>query len=139
MPQRHVFSGQFGGISFAGHGLVTTAFFLPARVLAACVAGSLLLATGVRGQTPAAAPVAAPAAAPAPLDALGRDTPRGSVLGLLNAARKGENELAAQYLSTRLTGESAATLAHQLYVVLDARLPARLTKVSDEPGARAIA
>ena len=117
---------------------MTTASFLPARVLAACVAGLLLLATGARGQTPAGEPAAAPAAAPAPLDALGRDTPRGSVLGFLNAARKGENELAAQYLSTRLTGESAATLAHQLYVVLDARLPARLTKLSDErEGSRA--
>jgi MscS family membrane protein len=60
------------------------------------------------------------------------------VLGFLNAARKDENELAAQYLSTRLKGEPAATLAHQLYTVLDARLPARLTQVSDEPeGSRA--
>ena len=60
------------------------------------------------------------------------------MLGFLSAARKGENELAAQYLSTRLKGEAAATLAHQLYVVLDARLPARLALVSDAPeGSRA--
>jgi MscS family membrane protein len=60
------------------------------------------------------------------------------VLGFLTAARKGENEIAAQYLSTRLKGQAATTLAHQLYVVLDARLPARLPKVSDAPdGSRA--
>jgi len=60
------------------------------------------------------------------------------VLGFLNAARKGENEIAAQYLDTRLKGPAAASLAHQLFVVLDARLPARLTQVSDDPdGSRA--
>ena len=52
--------------------------------------------------------------------------------------RKRENEIAAQYLSTRLKGQAATTLAHQLFVVLDARLPARLPKVSDAPeGSRA--
>ena len=36
------------------------------------------------------------------------------------------------------SGKPATTLAHQLYVVLDARLPARLTQVSDSPeGSRA--
>ena len=58
------------------------------------------------------------------------------MLGFLDAARKGENEIAAQYLPTAL-GQSASKLAHQLFVVLDARLPARLTQVSDSPeGAR---
>jgi MscS family membrane protein len=76
-------------------------------------------------------------AAPPP-DALGRDNPRSCVLGFLNAARKGENEIAAQYLSTRRNGQPTTTLAHQLFVVLDARLPARLTQVSDSPdGSRA--
>jgi MscS family membrane protein len=135
--QNLAFPGQVGGIPFAGHGLVTTAPFMLRRVLAACVVGALVFAADVQGQTPAA-PQAPSAAAPASPDALGRDTPRGSVLGFLNAARKGENELAAQYLSTRLTGAPAATLAHQLYVVLDARLPPRLTQVSDAPeGSRA--
>lgn len=59
------------------------------------------------------------------------------MLGFLDAAAKGKNEIAAQYLSTRL-GKPATTLAHQLFVVLDARLPARLTQVSDLPeGSRA--
>jgi MscS family membrane protein len=36
-------------------------------------------------------------------------------------------------LNTRLRGEAAATLAHQLYVVLDRGLPARLSQLSDRP------
>lgn len=68
-----------------------------------------------------------------PADLLGRSTPRGAVLGFLDAARKGENELARQYLNTRLTGRAAAELASQLFVVLDTRLPARLTQLSDAP------
>jgi MscS family membrane protein len=75
---------------------------------------------------------------PPPPDSLGRSNPRGSVLAFLNAARRGENELARQYLDTRLSGEAAEDLAHQLFVVLDARLPARLTLISDSPdGSRA--
>ena len=88
------------------------------------------------GRPPRLRPPAAQPPAPRP-DALGRDTPRGSVLGFLDAAGKGKDEIAAQYLSTRL-GKPAPTLAHQLFVVLDARLPARLTQVSDSPeGSRA--
>ena len=62
----------------------------------------------------------------------GRSTPRGTVLGFLGAARRREPDVAAQYLNTRATGEDAEALAHQLFVVLDARLPARLSQVSDE-------
>lgn len=80
-------------------------------------------------------PNAAPAKAEpeGPKDVLGRTTPRGTVLGFLNAAREGNYELAAQYLNTRLKGEDAADLAHQLFVVLDHRLPARLDQLSDQP------
>jgi MscS family membrane protein len=73
----------------------------------------------------------APAQPEAPKDPLGRSTPRGSVLGFLTAARKGEDELAAQYLNTGLRGNAAAVLAHQLFVVLDRRLPPRLNQLSD--------
>ncbi len=69
----------------------------------------------------------------APHDSLGRTTPRGTVLGFLSATRKGDNELAAQYLNTRLRGKAAADLANQLFVVLDRRLPARLNQLSDKP------
>ena len=94
---------------------------------------------GAAGQTGTPKPPAPQPAAPAePADALGRSTPKGTVVGFLNAARRGESELARQYLDTRLGENAADTLAHQLFVVLDARLPARLTQISDEPqGSRA--
>ncbi len=101
-------------------------------LLGACV---LALAGGLvaRAQTTPPPSTPAPAAAEQPRDALGRSTPRGTVLGFLNAARRGDNELARQYLNTTLSAGAAEDLAHQLFVVLDARLPARLTQLSDAP------
>jgi MscS family membrane protein len=55
------------------------------------------------------------------------------VLGFLIAARKGENEVAAQYLDTREAPKDSASLASQLFVVLDRRLPPRLNEISDRP------
>jgi MscS family membrane protein len=105
----------------------------------AAVLPLVLFAAGARAQLPPkTAPVEEPAAAtPAP-DPLGRSTPRGSVLGFLSAARKGEDALAREYLDTPLRGTAADTLTRQLFIILDARLPARLAQVSDAPeGSRA--
>jgi MscS family membrane protein len=66
-------------------------------------------------------------------DSLGRDTPRGTVLGFIEAAGKGNFEAAALYLNADPRGPDAATLAHQFYVVLDTRLPARPRDLSDRP------
>jgi MscS family membrane protein len=68
-----------------------------------------------------------------PKDPLGRTTPRGTVFGFLNAERKDNDGLAAQYLNTSLRGKPASNLAHQLFVVLDRRLPAKLDELSDKP------
>ena len=97
--------------------------FLPAVVFCFCLPAQ-----------PFASP-AAPAAAQtaAPQDPLGRATPRSAVLGFLNAARKKDFGAAALYLDTRLRGKAAAVLAEQLYVILDRRLPPRLTRLSDQP------
>jgi MscS family membrane protein len=54
-------------------------------------------------------------------------------LGFLSASHRGDDELAAQYLNTHLLGNAAAVLAHQLFIVLDRRLPARLNELSDNP------
>ena len=66
-----------------------------------------------------------------PKDTLGRNTPKGTVLGFLSAARKGNAEIAALYLNTPLRGGEASALAHQLGVVLDRKLPARLNQISE--------
>ena len=78
-------------------------------------------------------PVPAPAQIELPKDTLGRSTPRGTALGFLIAARKGEDELAVRYLNTRVHGHEAVELVHELFTVLDRRLPAKLTEVSDKP------
>ena len=94
---------------------------------------ALLLAVNVASAT--AQTASPPPAAPSEpsRDTLGRDTPRGTLLGFLNAARKGNYDLAQHYLDSALPDRAAAELARQLFVVLDARLPARLTQVSDDP------
>ena len=102
------------------------------RVLFAILLSLLLPAiVWCQAATPANAP--APAQPETPKDTLGRATPRGTVLGFLNAARKGNTEVAALYLNTPLRGADSAILARQLAVVLDRRLPARLNQISDKP------
>jgi MscS family membrane protein len=111
---------------------------VPSLVVASVLA---IGAAGASAQSiPASpSPTAAAPAEPAPAaDPLGRQTPRGSVRGFLGAARNGDTKVARQYLDTRLDEAAAQQLAHQLYVVLDAMLPARLTQISDQPlGSRA--
>ena len=112
--------------------------FLGRSIGASLVA--LVLVCSDAGAQSKAAPASAAAAQPEiEKDALGRSTPRGTVLGFLTAARRGDDAQARTYLNT--TSQNSATaedLAHELYVVLDARLPARLADISDEPeGSRA--
>jgi MscS family membrane protein len=106
-----------------------------------CVLAGLLLLVWLSGRLVraqagagrAAAP-AAPAAQPEPArDALGRETPRKTVIGFISAARKGNNEILPAYLDTNLQGQAAVDLARKLFVVLDSRLPARLNELSDRP------
>lgn len=78
-------------------------------------------------------PTSAEAPPASPTDTIGRGTPRGTVLGLLSAARKGNTGLAALYLDTSLRGADAEALASQLAAVINRRLPARLNEISDEP------
>ena len=66
-------------------------------------------------------------------DPLGRDTPRGSVIGFITAARDGKYPLAAQYLNPGTQREPVDDLARQLYIILNGRLNARILAVSDRP------
>jgi MscS family membrane protein len=102
--------------------------------IGALLAAGLLLFCAVASAQPGVPRSAtAPTQVETSQDPLGRTTPRGTVLGFLLAARKGDNEAAAQYLNTDAHGQAASALAHELFVVLDRRLPARLSQLSDKP------
>jgi MscS family membrane protein len=68
---------------------------------------------------------------PAP-DPLGRSTPRGTVVGFLTAAHKGDWHGAAQFIEIA-NGEDPVELSTQLSVVLDQGLPANIDHLSDQP------
>ena len=87
----------------------------------------VLSSIGAVAQTPA--PTAAPETT---VDRLGRTTPKGTVTGFLDAARRGEDDLARQYLNTRRNDEAGSALAHQLFVVIDRRMSG-LPEPSDAP------
>ncbi|MBV8833004.1 MAG: hypothetical protein JO108_27720, partial [Acidobacteriaceae bacterium] len=111
---------------------------MSARCSGVCLLILSLIATGkvwAQAAPPASTATAAsaPATSEAPADALGRTTPRGTVRGFLTEAGKGDNEGAARYLNTRLPAQTAALLAHELFVVLNRRLPAKLNEISDKP------
>ena len=103
--------------------------------LTCLLSASLLIFCGVAPAQRLALPgIPGKAAQPEPpKDPLGRSTPRGTVLGFLRAEHKGDHDTAVQYLNTRLRGEAAAVLAHQLAVVLDRGLYARLNQLSGRP------
>jgi MscS family membrane protein len=96
---------------------------------------ALLAAPILHAQPAPTAPTAA-AQAETPKDPLGRETPRGSLLGFMRVAREGNVEVASQYLNISLREQPAEELARQLYVVLDSRLPARIDEISDRPEGR---
>jgi MscS family membrane protein len=114
--------------------------FTSLRQITRRVTGACLLALCLLFCLPAwAAQLVAPAPAPAtaqpeaPPDSLGRNTPKGTVLGFLIAARTGQEDVAVQYLDTRLRGKAATELARRLFTALDLRLPPRLTQLSEKP------
>ena len=104
------------------------AWLLAAATLVAWLPAHQVLAQVVPGAT-----TPAPAQSEAPKDSLGRDTPRGTLLGFMRAAREGNDAAALLYLNTTQKGDAGVTLARQLYVVLDRRLPARLNELSNSP------
>ena len=78
-------------------------------------------------------PLHAQAPAPfGPTDPLGRSTPRGTVVGFLTAAHKGDWRTASQFIEST-KGEDPVELSTQLSVVLDQGLPANTDNLSDKP------
>ena len=93
----------------------------------------MLIASPLAAQRASSPPPAAPPLQATLKDTLGRDTPRGTVLGFIDAARSGRDDVATLYLDTNPRDRAAVDLAHKLFVVLDRRLPPRLTELSDRP------
>jgi MscS family membrane protein len=128
------------GRVFSGGGKMKS--WCPHRRVRQCLAIALFLA-GLLSSRPVSAqlPKAATSSEPAPAqpseesppDPLGRATPRGTVLGFLTSAYENNFDTAAQYLNTRLRGKDAASLAEQLLVVLDRKLPPKLNNISNDP------
>src|SRR5262245_4594938 len=63
-------------------------------------------------------------------DPLGRDTPRGAVLGFIRAIERENYELAAQYLDSRPKTQDRQELAQQLGEVLNRKLSTSLDMLS---------
>jgi MscS family membrane protein len=97
----------------------------------------LACATCAVAQIPAhpASPVGASATAAAPVDPLGRDTPRGTVVGFIRAAQSENYEVAVQYFEIRRRGapEPDTELAAQLLAILNARFVGSLDAISNDP------
>jgi MscS family membrane protein len=111
----------------------STARFCVACLLAAALHGSPQAWAQIPGVPAAGAPAAAATQPEAPKDPLGRDTPRGTVLGFMEAARENKTDVIPLYLNSGLRGDAATELAQQLYVVLNSRLPVRVNALSDRP------
>ncbi len=104
------------------------------RAICACLFIACLSVAQASAQSPQPTPApaaAAPAAPEQPKDPLGRETPRGTVLGFMNAARQQKQDVAPLYLDSGLSGEDAIELAQKLYVVLNSRLPVRVNVLSE--------
>lgn len=90
-------------------------------------------ATVIQAQIPSALQQTVPAREQASDDPLGRGTPRGTVLGFIKAAGRGDYGQAASYLDTKQHGDLARELARQLQTILDRETSIDLSKLSRQP------
>lgn len=103
-------------------------------VLASRLLLVLLLAIPAAAQLPLPSTTPASASAAAPADTLGRSTPRGAVMGFLQAVQAGRYSEATRYLQLRGTQtESAARLARELKAVMDDGYFTSLDSLSNRP------
>ena len=112
-------------------------------VLALCLATGVSAAPQVSSLLPGAKPAATAPAANAPIDplGLGRETPRGTIVGFIRMAQE-ENERDTEYFQPpakghRVSAEEEQELAKQLYTVLNSTFPASaLTSTNADPDGR---
>ena len=115
-------------------------FFLPAFLLTLLAASTHPQIPGISSSTPAASQPAKPEAAPA--DPLGRETPRGAVLGFLHAAQDENYLLAVEYFQPPVgrhhpKPDEEQDLAEQLLVVINNKiLASSLDSLSKDPQGR---
>ncbi len=85
----------------------------------------------------ATAPSATPAAAPADPLELGRETPRGTVIGFIRAAQAENYDVAVQYFEARRSSvEREQELAQQLLAILNARFVGSLDSITNDATGR---
>lgn len=94
------------------------------------LSAGLMLGLWAQGLKPAAK---APEPPPAPTDALGRTTPRGTVLNFLRAISDEDYRRAARYLQTPLPAARAEHLAMELGTVLNRRFQLDVERLSNQP------
>ena len=108
--------------------------------------GLLLLTLGVPGavanaqigqHTPAAATAPSAATPSDPLE-LGRETPRGTVIGFIRAAQSENYDIAVQYFEPRRRAgvEPEQELAKELFAILNARFRGSLDSITNDPMGR---
>src|SRR5712671_5888662 len=108
--------------------------------------GVLLLALSVvcpalvraqSGQHAPAASTSSPASPPTDPLELGRETPRGTVIGFIRAAQSENYGVAVQYFEGRRASvESEQELARQLLAILNARFVGSLDSITNDPTGR---
>ena len=102
----------------------------------------VFLSFGAAGQAGQAAPPAATAAVPIAAVAdplgLGRETPRGTVVGFIRAAQSENYDLATQFFEVRRrsASEPEQELAQQLLAILNARFVGSLDSITNDPAGR---
>src|SRR5712664_1661874 len=109
--------------------------------------GVLLLALSVAcpalvraqsGQHAPAASTSSPASPPTDPLELGRETPRGTVIGFIRAAQSENYDIAVQYFETRHRAglEPEQELAQQLLAILNAKFVGSLDSITNDPTGR---
>lgn len=115
-------------------------FFFPALLLTLLAAAAYPQIPGVSPSAPAASQPAKPEAVPA--DPLGRETPRGTVMGFLHAAQDENYSLAAEYFQAPVgrhhpKPDEEQDLAQQLLTVINNKiLASSLDSLSKDPQGR---
>ena len=97
------------------------------------VLGLLLVWPAQAQLPPATPPQPAASAQRAEEDPLGRQTPYGTVVGFIGAAKDKDYGRAAKYLDTKKQAGAAEELARQLKLVMDRGLKVDIDQISREP------